>query len=167
MSFCTRKQIANTQIAFDFLPEYYDAVEKGVKTWEYRFNDRNYTVGDVLILHENTQIAFDFFDDVKIARGRFDILRNSANVYVTLQDRGNFRGVNTTRHRLKVFAYGNPRPTAADALKNYSFLEVAIMPRIQFTNNEYRRKRGAHRKNEYSDYVNRGKYFFQHLILPP
>ena len=34
------------------LPEYFDAVEKGVKTWEYRFNDRNYAVGDVLILHE-------------------------------------------------------------------------------------------------------------------
>lgn len=34
------------------LPEYFDAVEKGVKTWEYRFNDRNYAVGDVLILRE-------------------------------------------------------------------------------------------------------------------
>ena len=34
------------------LPEYFDAVEKGVKMWEYRFNDRNYTVGDVLILRE-------------------------------------------------------------------------------------------------------------------
>ena len=36
----------------EILPEYFDAVEKGVKTWEYRFNDRNYTVGDVLILRE-------------------------------------------------------------------------------------------------------------------
>lgn len=34
------------------LPEYYDAVDKGLKTWEYRFNDRNYTEGDILILRE-------------------------------------------------------------------------------------------------------------------
>ena len=34
------------------LPEYYDAVDKGLKTWEYRFDDRNYAVGDILILGE-------------------------------------------------------------------------------------------------------------------
>lgn len=34
------------------LQEYYDAVDKGLKTWEYRFNDRNYTEGDILILKE-------------------------------------------------------------------------------------------------------------------
>ena len=27
------------------LPEYYDAVDKGVKTYELRFDDRNYAVG--------------------------------------------------------------------------------------------------------------------------
>lgn len=34
------------------LQEYYDAVDKGLKTWEYRFNDRNYNEGDILILKE-------------------------------------------------------------------------------------------------------------------
>lgn len=34
------------------LPEYYIAVEKGVKTFEIRFNDRNYKVGDILHLQE-------------------------------------------------------------------------------------------------------------------
>jgi hypothetical protein len=34
------------------LPEYYTAVDKGVKTYELRFDDRNYTVGDMLILRE-------------------------------------------------------------------------------------------------------------------
>ncbi len=34
------------------LPEYYDAVDKGVKTYELRFDDRNYAVGDMLILRE-------------------------------------------------------------------------------------------------------------------
>lgn len=34
------------------LPEYYAAVEKGIKTYELRFDDRNYAVGDMLILRE-------------------------------------------------------------------------------------------------------------------
>lgn len=34
------------------LPEYYTAVDKGVKTYELRFDDRNYAVGDMLILRE-------------------------------------------------------------------------------------------------------------------
>ena len=34
------------------LPEYYIAVEKGIKTFEIRFNDRNYKVGDILHLQE-------------------------------------------------------------------------------------------------------------------
>jgi ASC-1-like (ASCH) protein len=34
------------------LPEYYKAVKKGVKTYELRFDDRNYAVGDMLILRE-------------------------------------------------------------------------------------------------------------------
>lgn len=38
----------------------------------------------------NTQFAFDFFDNVKIAGDRLDILCNTANVYVTLQYRGDF-----------------------------------------------------------------------------
>ena len=36
------------------LPEYYAAVDKGVKTYELRFDDRNYAVGDMLILREWT-----------------------------------------------------------------------------------------------------------------
>lgn len=34
------------------LPEYYIAVDKGIKTFEIRFNDRNYKVGDILHLQE-------------------------------------------------------------------------------------------------------------------
>lgn len=34
------------------LPEYYNAVDKGIKTFEIRFNDRNYKIGDILYLHE-------------------------------------------------------------------------------------------------------------------
>lgn len=31
---------------------YFNAVESGFKSFEVRFNDRNYSVGDTLILHE-------------------------------------------------------------------------------------------------------------------
>jgi hypothetical protein len=34
------------------LPEYFIAVQKGIKTFEIRKNDRNYQVGDRLILQE-------------------------------------------------------------------------------------------------------------------
>lgn len=34
------------------LPQYYIAVENGTKTFEVRFNDRNYQVGDILYLQE-------------------------------------------------------------------------------------------------------------------
>jgi hypothetical protein len=34
------------------LPEYYIAIEQGIKTFEIRFNDRNYKVGDILHLQE-------------------------------------------------------------------------------------------------------------------
>lgn len=34
------------------LPQYYRAVENGRKTFEIRFNDRNYRVGDILRLQE-------------------------------------------------------------------------------------------------------------------
>jgi hypothetical protein len=33
-------------------PGYFAAVEDGRKTFEIRFNDRNFTVGDVLVLEE-------------------------------------------------------------------------------------------------------------------
>ena len=33
-------------------PEYYDAVANGIKTFEIRKNDRNYNVGDTLLLKE-------------------------------------------------------------------------------------------------------------------
>ncbi|EDN7323724.1 DUF3850 domain-containing protein [Listeria monocytogenes] len=34
------------------LPEYFDAIDHGVKTFEIRKNDRNFKVGDILILRE-------------------------------------------------------------------------------------------------------------------
>ncbi|MEI2365753.1 ASCH/PUA domain-containing protein [Niallia circulans] len=33
-------------------PEYFDSVSKGTKSFEIRKNDRNYKVGDVLLLQE-------------------------------------------------------------------------------------------------------------------
>jgi len=34
------------------LTEYFDAVESGTKTFEVRYNDKNYKVGDYLILQD-------------------------------------------------------------------------------------------------------------------
>ena len=39
------------------LPEYFRAVKSGVKTFEVRKNDRNYRVGDTLILIEHDPLA--------------------------------------------------------------------------------------------------------------
>ena len=36
------------------LPEYYNAIEQGKKSFEVRFNDRNYQVNDILHLQEWT-----------------------------------------------------------------------------------------------------------------
>ncbi|MEY8346445.1 ASCH/PUA domain-containing protein [Niallia circulans] len=33
-------------------PEYFESVSKGIKSFEIRKNDRNYKVGDVLLLQE-------------------------------------------------------------------------------------------------------------------
>lgn len=33
-------------------PEYYDAIDSGEKTFEFRLNDRNYQTNDILILRE-------------------------------------------------------------------------------------------------------------------
>ena len=35
------------------LPEYFEAIKKDEKNFEVRFNDRNYSKGDVLILREH------------------------------------------------------------------------------------------------------------------
>lgn len=34
------------------LPEYFNAIDSGEKTFEVRFNDRNYQVNDILLLQE-------------------------------------------------------------------------------------------------------------------
>ena len=39
-------------IELKILTEYFDAVASGAKKAEYRYNDRDYAVGDVLILRE-------------------------------------------------------------------------------------------------------------------
>lgn len=33
-------------------PQYFDDIDQGLKTFEVRFNDRNYHVGDILFLRE-------------------------------------------------------------------------------------------------------------------
>lgn len=49
----TRAAIQGTQHHYlKILPEYYLAIEDGTKTFEVRFNDRDYHVGDVLHLQE-------------------------------------------------------------------------------------------------------------------
>ena len=39
-------------IAVKCLPEYFEAALSGIKPWELRFDDRNYAVGDVLLMRE-------------------------------------------------------------------------------------------------------------------
>lgn len=34
------------------LPEYFEAARVGIKPWELRYDDRNYAVGDLLIMRE-------------------------------------------------------------------------------------------------------------------
>ena len=36
-------------------PEFFDMKLKGLKNWEYRYNDRNYQIGDLLIEREWTE----------------------------------------------------------------------------------------------------------------
>jgi uncharacterized protein YqfB (UPF0267 family) len=47
------------------LPEYYNAVLSGDKTFEIRFNDRNYQVGDTLILREFTGDSYTGRETIK------------------------------------------------------------------------------------------------------
>ena len=35
------------------LPEYFEAIVKGEKNFEVRFNDRNFAMGDILLLREH------------------------------------------------------------------------------------------------------------------
>lgn len=42
------------------IPEYYDAVRTGIKIFEVRKNDRNFKVGDILILKEWDATRKDF-----------------------------------------------------------------------------------------------------------
>lgn len=57
-------------IELKILPEHFAAVKRGVKKSELRYNDRDYAVGDMLILREYTGteytgrricVGFDFF----------------------------------------------------------------------------------------------------------
>jgi len=50
-------------------PEFYDAIESGVKTWEFRRDDRGFRVGDVLVLER--RLPSDLGDrDAKTLRVR-------------------------------------------------------------------------------------------------
>lgn len=42
------------------LPKYFEAVVDGSKTFEIRRNDRDYKVGDILILQEWSDTTFDY-----------------------------------------------------------------------------------------------------------
>ena len=35
------------------MPEYFEAIERGEKNFEVRFNDRNFAKGDILLLREH------------------------------------------------------------------------------------------------------------------
>lgn len=50
-------------------PEYFEAVERGDKPFELRRDDRNYAVGDTLVLHEFTPDTFD--DQNMIVEGQY------------------------------------------------------------------------------------------------
>lgn len=39
-------------ITIKCLPEYFEAANAGIKPWELRYDDRNYAVGDLLIMRE-------------------------------------------------------------------------------------------------------------------
>jgi hypothetical protein len=49
-------------------PEYFDPVSKGLKTFEIRKNDRDYKVGDVLILKEYNADADEYSGRIEIRR---------------------------------------------------------------------------------------------------
>ncbi|MDW5300680.1 MAG: DUF3850 domain-containing protein [Sedimentibacter sp.] len=45
--------MANKEIhELKILPEYYDLIEKKIKNFEVRYNDRNFNIGDILYLEE-------------------------------------------------------------------------------------------------------------------
>ncbi|KYG89989.1 hypothetical protein A0U40_09705 [[Bacillus] sp. KCTC 13219] len=61
-------------------PEPFDAICKGLKTWEWRFNNRNYRVGDKLKLNEFDPVTISYtgkFEEVRVTYliegGQFDI----------------------------------------------------------------------------------------------
>lgn len=37
--------------------KFFDRIASGKKRWEYRLNDRNFQVGDILVLHEQTEVG--------------------------------------------------------------------------------------------------------------
>lgn len=41
-------------------PEYFQPVVKGLKTFELRYNDRNFQVGDILMMHEFCPVQWDY-----------------------------------------------------------------------------------------------------------
>lgn len=41
-------------------PKEYTAIAEGIKTFEYRLNDRNYSIGDVLLLEEWNPITQEY-----------------------------------------------------------------------------------------------------------
>ena len=50
--------VSRRQHELKILPEYFEAIERGEKNFEVRFNDRNFAKGDFLLLREHDGICY-------------------------------------------------------------------------------------------------------------
>lgn len=73
------------------LPEYYNAIDQGKKSFEVRFNDRNYQVHDILHLQEWTDVEYTgremevevtyLLDDPNYCKDGYVIMAINRNTY--------------------------------------------------------------------------------------